>query len=120
MNKVTRQERGWAGHFILADRCRFTRNTLLTYDNITIIISTVGNVVENNRSVTIDSERYYETMAFYSCYDKYNDIDVSREVYFESKWRLAKLDDIAANNMHEDVVDEIATRMRSNIDEFTR
>ncbi len=59
-----RTERGWAGHYFCADRCRFRRNTLLEYGNQAIVVSTVGNLVIDGKLETIGSERYAETLAF--------------------------------------------------------
>lgn len=122
MEEVKRTERGWAGHFICSDRCLFRRNTLLEYNDIKIVVSTVGAMVNihsenypnNPKFASIGYERYYETMAFHT--DKkdtrYNDIDVSKQIYFDSKWQIEKLDsDDAANIMHENVVDEIIEKL---------
>ncbi len=111
--KVKRTERGWAGHFICAHRCRFRRNTLLEYRKIKIVVSTVGLMESsmNNKFETIGLDRHYETMAFHSNGkdSRYHDIDVSRQIYFESPWSISELDaDDRANDMHEKVVAEIS------------
>jgi len=67
---------------------------------------------EDNTWEHVDCERYYETMAFHSSGDKYDDADVSRQVFFDSQWRLDKLDDVEANKMHERVVDEITAKLQ--------
>jgi len=62
----------WAGHFIGAHRCRFRRNTLLTYENLRIVVSTVGLIEhwENEDEFQkIGVDRYYETMVFHAKYD---------------------------------------------------
>ena len=75
-NGVRVTERGWAGHFICADKCRFRRNTLLEYADKKWIVSTVGAMPQpealrkipefcsENGFDTIGLNRYYETMAF--------------------------------------------------------
>lgn len=51
----------------------------------------------------------FETMAFVAREnDKFNDMDVTKEVIFSSKWTLPEPDmEIEANEMHEAVVNEI-------------
>ena len=115
---LKRTERGWAGHFILADRCRFRRNTLLEYDEIQIVVSTVGLMkslietpAEKQEFDTVGHNRYYETMAFHATITdtRYHDADTSREVFFESPWSIDEADaDDRANRMHDTVVNEIA------------
>lgn len=116
---VKRKERGWAGHFICANRCLFHRNTLLEYNNIKIVVSTVGLMQDYHcegfpNTVKFEpigtNNRYFETMAFHAKKDdeRYYDADVSRIVPFESYWSINKSDaDDIANDMHEGVVDEI-------------
>jgi len=105
--KVKRTERGWPGHFICADRCLFRRNTLLEHGDIKIVVSTVGAME------TVSCDRYYETMVFHSKKDdkKYHDIDVNKQVDFDSKWEINVLDDVKANRMHEKVVREISREL---------
>lgn len=119
---VQRTERGWGGHFICGHRCLFRRNTLIEYEAIKIVVSTVGMMQDwsapgfpNEISFEqVGHNRYYETMAFHSDPDdtRYHDADVSRQVYFESPWSIDHLDaDDEANAMHEAVVQEIAGRL---------
>jgi len=122
MEEVKRSERGWAGHFICSERCLFRRNTLLEYNDIKIVVSTVGAMIDIHgekypskfKFETIGYERYYETMAFHSKKGdtRYHDIDVSKQIYFDSKWQIEKLDsDDTANIMHENVVNEITEKL---------
>ena len=81
---VKRTERGWAGHFICADKCRFRRNTLIEYGDKKWVVSSVGALYLFNpltNKVELDSvgyERWYETMAFVARDDEYNDADMYR------------------------------------------
>lgn len=109
---VKRTERGWAGHYCMSERCMFRRNTLLEYRDIKIIVSTVGNMVNEEKPQKIGRGWYYETMAFYTkYYGKYLDADVETHISFNSKWYLKKLDDNDANDMHEDVVTELTQKL---------
>jgi len=111
---VIRQERGWAGHFICANSCRFRRNTLLTYNDIRIVVSTVGLMEIDGKFETIGYNRNFETMAFHSdpTDKRYYDANVSNQVYFDSDWAIAEQDaDDKANEMHEAVVLEITNKL---------
>ena len=111
---VVKQERGWAGHFFLANHCHFRRNTLLTYNDIRIVVSTVGLMELDGKFKTIGHNRYFETMAFHSDpKDKrYYDADVRKQVNFDSNWAIAEQDaDDKANEMHEAVVLEITNKL---------
>ena len=112
---IVRTERGWGGHFIGAARCHFRRNTLLSYKDIKIVVSTVGLMEIHGKFEEIGIDRYYETMAFHSKENdtRYHDADVSREIGFESPWAISELDaDDRANEMHEAVVDEISNKLK--------
>ena len=120
--KVKRTERGWAGHFILSYRCLFTRNTLLEYKNVAIVVSTVGRLQKygnrnfNNKDFeTLGIDRYYETMVFHT--DKndkeFQDIDVSKQIYFDSDGAInIEYADNEANEMHETVVVEMIKKIK--------
>lgn len=130
--KVT--ERGWAGHFIGADSCKFRRNTLLEYKNKKWIVSTVGQMAAANPAfadnlhgyMMIGHERYYETMAFKAhkeyppnCENKKSDYyweaDVSKMIDFDNPWSLNEcefMSDKKANLMHDKVVEELIKKIK--------
>jgi hypothetical protein len=113
--KVT--ERGWAGHFVCANRCYFRRNTLVEHGEIKIVVSTVGLMpkLDGKGWEEIGINRHYETMAFHAdANDKrYRDADVSKQIYFDSEWAIREVDaDDRANIMHDKAVKEIWTRLR--------
>ncbi len=116
MMDVKRTERGWGGHFIGADSCSFRRNTLLEHEDVKIVVSTVGNYCPEEDIRDIGLNRFYETMAFHSNYNDiiYYDADVSREVRFNSPWSIDRADaDDEANDMHENVVTELISKIGS-------
>lgn len=117
--KAKTTERGWAGHFICAGRCRFRRNTLVEYGKIKIVVSTVGlmdSLDKDGKFKKIGLDRYYETMAFHAIKDdkRYHDADVSMQINFDSKWSINETDaDDKANVMHDKVVKEIAKKLEN-------
>jgi len=114
---VLRTERGWAGHFISGHRCLFRRNTLLTYNDIKIVVSSVGLMLMdyNKRTFeTIGHNRHFETMVFHADKNdkRYCDADVSKQIEFDNDWCIAEQDaDDKANEMHEAVVLEITEKL---------
>ncbi len=114
--EVKRTERGWAGHFCYSYRCEYHRNTLLEYNGMKVVVSTVGRLRKDMISYTYEDlgyKRYFETMAFMAKEDdKYNDADVEREIQFDAKWCLPSPDmELEADAMHEDVVTELSKRL---------
>ena len=114
--EVKRTERGWAGHFCCSYRCEYHRNTLLEYNGMKVVVSTVGRLRKDMFSDTYEDlgyKRYFETMAFMANEDdKYNDADVEREIQFDAKWSLPSPDmELEADAMHEDVVTELSKRL---------
>lgn len=119
MNEVKRTERGWAGHFICSNRCKFRRNTLLEYGDIKLVVSTVGNMFsvssyDKYEEVAIGKD--YETYVFFADEnDPYLDADVSRTLYeFCDSYKITKTDetpDLTANKMHEDTVVKVIKKL---------
>ena len=114
--EVKRTKRGWAGHFCCSYRCEYHRNTLLEYNGMKVVVSTVGRLRKDMFSDTYEDlgyKRYFETMAFMAKEDdKYNDADVEREIQFDAKWSLPSPDmELEADAMHEDVVMELSKRL---------
>lgn len=108
-NKVKTTERGWASHFIGASRCRFHRNTLIEYNGIVIVVSTVGAMVVDRepKPIPIGYNRYYETMVWYANNTEFQDAEVSREqLDFDCPQKPIPWDEINANNIHDSMVEK--------------
>lgn len=123
--KIT--ERGWAGHFICANRCSFRRNTLLEYEDRKLIVSTVGafrnkdNIIDN-----IGYDRWYETRVFETCCTSngYIEVDTMKEIDVFSNWGIFGKSwkevlevygndiDNVANNIHDEVIDEMIEKIK--------
>lgn len=115
MKRVKRTERGWPGHYVLAEHCTFRRNTLIECGRKKIVVSTVGRMFKYEMVATIGCGRYYETMAFKAKFEKpYWEVDVTKKIEFTSPWAIHEIEhgsDLKANAMHEAVVEEITNRM---------
>ena len=126
VNEVNVTERGWAGHFILANRCLFRRNTLLEYKDKKWVVSTVGAYrTLENKIDNIGHRRWYETMAFEASEKNgYIDTNVENEISFNSDWGIwgdsweevcencNGTPDNAANDMHDKVVSELIDKIK--------
>ena len=126
VNEVNVTERAWAGHFILADKCLFRRNTLLEYKDKKWVVSTVGSY--RNREKKIDSIghcRWYETKAFEAIEASgYIEADIMKQIYFDSEWGIwgdsweevckncNDTPDNVANDMHDRVVSELIDKIK--------
>jgi hypothetical protein len=80
--KIT--ERGFAGHFCGSTHCRYRRNTLVEFQFIKIVISTVGNYHHSPEfgSSKVNCDSYYETMVFESIYEEpYWEADVTKQIH---------------------------------------
>lgn len=122
---VSVTERGWAGHFICSDKCCFRRNTLLEYNGIQVVVSTVGAMIGRGINscerewVTIGYDRYYETLAGLAKEKNgYIEIDVEKQINFNSNWCLDHIgngSDNEANEMHDKVCLEIVDMLVENL-----
>jgi len=116
MNEVKVSYRGWGGHFIAANRCKFRLNALIEYKEIKIVVSTVGLmelVRGSGEYETIGHERHFETMAFHAKKEgKFWDADVSKQIDFKSERSYSSQDDEwKANKGHWAVVEELKTSL---------
>ena len=116
--EVKRTERGWAGHFCCSYRCEYHRNTLLEYNGVKVVVSTVGRLRKHPiRRIygEVGHNRYFETIAFMATNEDdiyYNDADLTRQLSFDAKWCLPSPDmELEADAMHEDVVMELSKRL---------
>lgn len=113
-SRVKITERGWPAHFICAHKCQFRRNTLVEFEDLKIVVSTVGVMKDypSGKIETIGFERYYETMVFMGKYENpYWEADISKEIWFQNNWSLNECEhdsDLKAQEMHENIVQEMA------------
>ena len=92
---------------------------MLEHENKFVVISTVGFCVLDKQIVEIALNTYYETKAFLSDSSdtKYHDADVSKELLLSSNCYITEMNensDLLANEMHEQVVKEVAQRLEEN------
>lgn len=122
---IITKERGWAGHFICAHRCRYRRNTLVSDGKNNVVVSSVGLMekypdlpgIERSEKKweSIGNERYYETMVFGGKVEgPYIEADVSKQISIPDKleWGifgksdkdLSEDSDLQMDEIHEKIV----------------
>lgn len=109
--EVKTKERGWASHYICATRCTFHRSTLIEYNGIEIVVSSVGamfsNPLKDTQLTTIGCDRYYETTVWYAKEDEFKDADVERgRLDFDCPDVPKPWDEINANEIHDRMVEK--------------
>ncbi len=120
---VKRTERGWAGHYIMAYRCFFRRNTLLERGEERIVVSTIGGQCvdyKGERVVggmeTVGHDRHFETVVFpaifsmgvWECDPDANEIAFSSPRHLRARLPAGDpQNSVDANDMHEAVVAEL-------------
>jgi hypothetical protein len=118
--KVITTERGWAGHFSLADQCLFRRNTLIEYGEKRVVVSTVGNCYPHHTKGELyyirPGDVVYETLVFLAEHrGGYWEADCLEELdaylLHESEYETG-MGDLKANAMHEDMVRKFAQEMK--------
>src|SRR6266436_1826393 len=114
---LIRTERGWHAHYICGSRCMWHRNTLLEYEDIKLVVSSVGNMIDyhapgfpNKITLnTIGCDRHFETMVFHTDRTKFNDADVTKQISVESNCSIKEgWKELEAEAMHEAVVKEVS------------
>ena len=117
-NKPKVTERGWCAHFICADRCTFHRNTLIEYNSISIVVSSVGAMLtpySKKQPMTIGADRYYETMVWFATDDyEFKDADVEKgQLDFDYPEVPIPWDEINANNIHDRMVEKWIEKIKT-------
>lgn len=121
IQEVNIQERGWASHFIGARWCLFRRNTLLEYNGISIVVSTVGRMWKDTPSggefmkLSILHDNFFETMVFFTNDTKYKDADVKKGEIFQEHYEGVAVDEeILVNETHDKIVNLMVQKLISN------
>lgn len=114
VNEVNVTERGWAGHFIGADRCLFRRNTLLEYNDRKWVVSTIGAFRNReNKMDSIGHRKWYETLAFEAIEEGgYIEAGIFGDSWEEVCDSCHGTPDNTANNMHDRVVSELIDKIK--------
>ncbi len=115
---LTITERGWPAHFICARYCLYRRNTLLSDGERHVVVSSVGNMISDERPgkvmlpEKIGADRYYETMVWRGFQDGlYIEADIGSQIstgesvpggiYADDPKKLPKDVDLQADAVHE-------------------
>lgn len=120
-SSVERQERGWPAHFTLADRCVFSRNTLLTASSgAVVVVSTVGLLkrIDKDGYSEVNPGNYYETAVFRAEACEYGfRANVSQQVTgLGSRCGLSDPEDLmGADAMHEAMVNEVTQKLELEV-----
>lgn len=118
MPQITITERGWPAHFICAERCRFRRNTLVECGRRRFVVSTVGDMRDDqNREQPVGAGYYYETKVFRARRaGVYWDANTSKQI--DGSCLPGKMhynSDLKANAIHDKTVAELVAKLKRGV-----
>jgi len=125
--KLTVKERGWPGHLIVAARCRYRRNTLISDGTRHIIVSSVGNFwpTDDRGPDRVDRQRWYQTRVFVGHREgPYIEADVEKEVCLPDNIEQGiygeSVDDLPedVDNIADEIHDNIVLYVKQNFDDL--
>ena len=125
--KLTVKERGWPGHLIVAARCRYRRNTLISDGTRHIIVSSVGNFwpTDDRGPDRVDRQRWYQTRVFVGHREgPYIEADVEKEVCLPDNIEQGiygeSADDLpeGVDNIADEIHDNIVLYVKQNFDDL--
>lgn len=114
------QERGWPSHFNGVRWCLFKRNTLIEYDGVSIVVSTVGRMWKDTPSGAqfmrlSCHNNYFETIVFFTDNTKFKDADVGKDIIYEEHYVGVAVDEeILVNEMHDKIVNLMVQKLINN------
>lgn len=121
IQEINIQERGWASHFIGARWCLFRRNTLLEYNGVSIVVSTVGRMWKDTPSggefveLSFCHKNFFETMVLFTDDTKFKDADVEKDTICEEHYDGVDVDEeILVNETHDKIVNLMAQKLIHN------
>lgn len=122
-NEIKTTERGWVVRTYSQSGLRFSRNTLVEFYNLKVIVSTVGRLclLGLNEPIPLPEGGYYNTKAFIpkesSKYD--HNIDINKEIVIGCKNAIDHFDedtDNEANEMHENAVKWVCEQLKKGVE----
>lgn len=120
--EVILEERGWPGHYVWCSYCEFRRNSLVTCEDVNIVVSTVGFQTKQSDTdpfsfevVEIAIGRHYETMAFVADNSEHKNADIDRKIELGCKWEINLEGEtekhLEADDMHGEAVMWVADQL---------
>lgn len=138
---ITVKERGWAGHYICGSRCIYHRNTLISYNDKKIVVSTIGkyrpvltnpdccfhliNGFESLGGGQVEGNRYYETAIAYAKFTRgYWEYSPDDEIYddllVKYQDKISRIDpgfidsDEYADEYHDKIIQTVIDFLKEN------
>jgi len=116
-------ERGWPAHFCCAYDCLFRRNTLISHKGKSVIVSTVGMFLPDNKqkpTVLGSSENsYYETYIFGTYLSELGYVEADVGNHIDSWYHCYPLETDQLSNIINDAHDQTVKEYKNKLKEKT-